>query len=73
MHRETDKQLTDELHRWLAAETTGDDDGAEEALSFLFTALPRPVPSADFADRVMAAVTCGCPSRSAPIQEPQRR
>ena len=40
---------------WLAAEAQGRDDKAEEALHLLFESLPGPVPSADFADRVLEA------------------
>ncbi len=42
--------------RWLAAESGGRDAAAEQALGALFSGLPRALPAADFADRVLAAV-----------------
>ncbi|HVR09401.1 MAG TPA: hypothetical protein VMW75_15235 [Thermoanaerobaculia bacterium] len=44
----------DALARWLAAESSGFDDAAEAALAELLVELPRPVPPAGFAERVMA-------------------
>ncbi len=45
--------------RWLAAERSGRDAAAEQALGALFVGLPQARPAADFADRVLAA--CGRP------------
>ncbi len=51
------KEATDNiLERWLAAESDGHDTAAERALREMFVALPSALPTADFADRVMAAV-----------------
>ena len=45
-----------DLERWLAAEAAGRPEEAEAALAELFAALPRLVPPAGFAGRVMLAV-----------------
>lgn len=50
----TNQHLPDNFARWLAAEATGDDAGAETLLANLVTALPAPQPRHDFADRVLA-------------------
>lgn len=42
------------LRTWWNAETTGHEAEAERALLTLFKSLPEAVPSADFADRVLA-------------------
>lgn len=52
----------DPLTRWLEAERETDDAAAEAALFELFESLPRPAPSAGFADRVLYQV-----ARPAPI------
>jgi hypothetical protein len=45
---------SDALSRWLAAEQSGFAEDADAALAELLEELPRPVPPAGFADRVMA-------------------
>lgn len=45
-----------DAERWLASEQEGQEDVAEAAFAQTFQALPRIEPSADFADRVVAAV-----------------
>lgn len=52
--KNTTQHHPDNISRWLAAEASGDDTGAEMLLASLVTALPAPKPSHDFADRVLA-------------------
>src|SRR5258708_30791228 len=44
----------DAMSRWLAAEQSGFAEDAEAALAELLEELPRPAPSAGFANRVLA-------------------
>jgi hypothetical protein len=43
------------LHRWLAAESRGRDEDAEQLLFGIFRALPATEPAAGFTDRVLVA------------------
>ncbi len=46
-----------EIEAWLAAELSGADEGADEALLRAFSALPRREPGPAFADRVMRSLS----------------
>lgn len=69
--RPTDDEI---LSRWLTAEQSGDDEGAEAELLALFQALPPLAPPAGFADRVLArAGREGVLGNAAPAPLPARR
>ena len=59
-----DRLDDDLLDRWLKAEDSGDEDGAEAALTALFSALPLRAPAAGFADRVLLGAGAARPSRN---------
>ena len=63
----------DALERWWTAESGGREAEAERALFSLFRVLPEPVPSPDFADRVVAAWTTGREELRAPGFRPTWR
>lgn len=62
-------QPHDPLARWLQAEREADDAGAEAALLELFESVPRPAPSAGFADRVLQRVALSEKALPVPARE----
>ena len=56
------------MHRWLDAESRGEEAAAEAAFARVFASLPRGAAPAGFADRVMARVASAAVERAWPLE-----